>query len=449
MSFTDLKLSPPLLRAVEHNRFDVPTEIQRRTIPIILSGCDLMASAQTGTGKTAAFVLPILQLLMTKACKPGRGPRVLVLAPTRELATQVTEDIRMLSRFCRATYGTIIGGVSYGPQERLLSRPSDFLVATPGRLMDHLQSGRVEFSRLEILVLDEADRMWDMGCIDAVRKIVAATPADRQTLLFSATLEGKVLHIAEAILKRPQRIQLHAVRDRHALIRQWIHRADDSAHKRRLLEHHLQSKSLTQALVFTATKRRADKLAAALLKEGHRTAALHGDIRQARRQRTLNDLRRGMLRFLVATDVAARGLDIKGMSHVINFDLPMVAEDYIHRIGRTGRAGADGIAISLVGPEDIDRMAEIERITGQKLNREIVPGLEPQSTDQDGCPGGYGQTTRAGKSDRRQRNGSASNPRRGHQSSWRSRRTGRGEAQEGRWRAPRRASVERASHIAV
>jgi len=381
MSFTKLQLSAPLLRAVEACRFEQPTEIQNRAIPVILAGGDLMASAQTGTGKTAAFVLPILERLIAKAPAPGHGPRCVVLTPTRELATQVTADIRKLSRFCRSTFGTIIGGVSFSPQHHLLSRPMDLLVATPGRLIDHMQSNRVNFSRLEILVLDEADRMLDLGFIDAVRTIVAATPKARQTLLFSATLEGKVLRMAKEFLSQPQRIQLAAVQDRHALIQQRIHSADDAAHKRRLLDHHLRCDSLTQALIFTATKRRADKLAKALLQEGHRSAALHGDMRQGRRQRTLDNLRRGSLRLLVATDVAARGLDIKGMSHVINYDMPMVAEDYVHRIGRTGRAGAAGVAISLVGPEERSKLADIERLTGRTFDRETIPGLEPQLSE--------------------------------------------------------------------
>jgi superfamily II DNA/RNA helicase len=223
--------------------------------------------------------------------------------------------------------------------------------------------------------------MLDLGFVDAVKTIAAATPSARQTLLFSATLEGKVLRIANELLDRPERIQLAAVQDSHALIQQRIHSADDADHKRRLLDHHLRCDSLTQALIFTATKRRADRLAKALVKVGHRSAALHGDMRQGRRQRTLESLRRGSLKLLVATDVAARGLDIKGMSHVINFDMPMVAEDYIHRIGRTGRAGAEGVAISLVGPEDWSKLADIERLTGRTLTRETISGLEPQRAE--------------------------------------------------------------------
>lgn len=381
MSFAELKLGLPLLRALEACRFDKPTEIQTKAIPIILAGSDLMASAQTGTGKTAAFVLPILERLRRQAPAAGRGPRCLVLTPTRELAAQVSEDVRTLGRFCQTRLGTVIGGVSYVPQQRILSRPLDVLVATPGRLMDHMNAGRVDYSRLEVLVLDEADRMLDLGFVDAVRAIAAAMPSTRQTLLFSATLEGKVLSLGEDMLSRPQCIQLAAACDRHALIQQRIHGADDGPHKRRLLDHHLRCESLTQAVVFTATKRRADRLAKALSQDGHRSAALHGDMRQGKRRNTLENLRRGDLRVLVATDVAARGLDIKGMSHVINFDLPMVAEDYIHRIGRTGRAGATGVAISLVGPEDWNRLADIERLTGRKFERETIPGLEPKCAE--------------------------------------------------------------------
>jgi superfamily II DNA/RNA helicase len=401
MTFGDLKLGQPLLRAVEACGFDQPTGIQEKAIPFVLEGRDLMASAQTGTGKTAAFVLPILERLAKKPIAAGHGPRCLVLTPTRELAMQVCDDVKRFSRFTRSVLGTVIGGVSYGPQERILSRPLDILVATPGRLLDHMGSRRVDFRRLEVLVLDEADRMLDMGFIDPVREIVAATPSARQTLLFSATLAGRVLRLAEEMLQRPARVELAAMKDRHALIEQRIHGADDAAHKRRLLDHHLQCKSVTQAVVFTATKRKADKLAKALASDGHRTAALHGDMRQGKRRITVENLRRGEVRVLVATDVAARGLDIKGMSHVFNFDLPNVAEDYIHRIGRTGRAGANGIAISLVGPEDWSKLADIERLTGRRFERETIPGLEPVQ----GEPAPAAQRAQGGSGKRRPQGG--------------------------------------------
>ncbi|KAF0192712.1 MAG: DEAD/DEAH box helicase [Gammaproteobacteria bacterium] len=378
VSFTELKLNAKLLQAIEATGFTSPTDIQRQAIPLVMAGRDLMASAQTGTGKTAAFVLPILQRLMNPATVKGNGPRALILAPTRELAMQVSDNIRQLSRFCRMTSGSIVGGMAYGPQIQMLRRPLDILVATPGRLMDHMEQGLVNFSRIEVLVLDEADRMLDMGFIDAVKTIATATPTERQTLLFSATLEGKVLEISRKLLNNPAQIQLAANKDQHASITQQIHQADDIHHKHSLLAHVLTRDELSQAVIFTSTKRGADKLAKTLATKGHASAALHGDMSQGARKRTVDSMRHGKFRLLVATDVAARGLDIKGISHVINFDLPMVAEDYIHRIGRTGRAGATGIAISLVGPDDWSKLAGIERLTGNKMNREIIAGLEPK-----------------------------------------------------------------------
>lgn len=375
--FKELNLNSKLLQAVEAAGFTAPTEIQRQAIPVVLAGRDLMASAQTGTGKTAAFVLPALERLLTPSPIRSRGPRVLVLTPTRELAMQVNDNIRQLSRFSKIANGSVVGGMPYPPQNRLLNQPLDLLVATPGRLMDHMERGRVDFSRLEMLVLDEADRMLDMGFIDAVKIIAAATPASRQTLLFSATLEGKVQGIARRLLRNPECVELATNHQRHAAINQRMHQADDVRHKRRLLAHHLSCPTLTQAVIFTATKRGADELALALAEQGYASAALHGDMGQRDRKRTVERMRDGRVRLLVATDVAARGLDIKDISHVINFDLPMVAEDYIHRIGRTGRAGAAGTAITFVGPQDRGKLVGIERLTGRKLEREVIPGLEP------------------------------------------------------------------------
>ncbi len=336
-----------------------------------------MASAQTGSGKTAAFVLPILNRLLEPSDRPGNGPRVLVLTPTRELTTQIEADIRKFSKFCKLRSGSVVGGVSYGPQIKLLNQPFDLLVATPGRLTDHMEAGRVDFSRLELLVLDEADRMLDLGFKKDLTKIVSATPASRQTLLFSATLEGEVLSIAERFTRAPVRIHLASNRRKHADIRQVAFQADDAMHKHALLKHHLDHPSVEQAVIFTRTKRGADRLAKKLNQEGHRCAALHGDMRQGARQRTIDMMKAGKVRILVATDVAARGLDIKGISHVYNYDLPMVAEDYIHRIGRTGRAGNTGFAISYVGPDDWKLLKEIERLTREPLNREVVFGMEP------------------------------------------------------------------------
>ena len=377
MSFENLNLNAQLLRAIEASGFTTPTDIQRESIPVILAGRDLMASAQTGTGKTAAFVLPALEKLLTPSKVQGRGPRVLILTPTRELAGQINENIRQLGKFCRFTNGSVVGGMPYPPQMKLLQQPLDLLVATPGRLMDHMERGRLDFSRLEFLVLDEADRMLDLGFVDAVRAIAAATPATRQTLLFSATLEGRVMSIAKALLKDPACIQLAANTEQHASIEQRVHQADNIGHKHRLLGHYLGQDSLSQAVIFTATKRGADELAKQLSAQGHSSAPLHGDMNQGARRRTVDQMRRGQFRLLIATDVASRGLDIKGLSHVINFDLPMVAEDYIHRIGRTGRGGATGTAVSLIGPDDWRKLVGIERLTGRRLERAVVEGLEP------------------------------------------------------------------------
>ena len=391
MLFKELNLDTRLLKAVEVSGFSEPTEIQRQAIPVVLAGRDLMASAQTGTGKTAAFVLPVLQKLLSPAAKQGKGPRVLVLTPTRELAMQVNDNIRQFSKFMKFTNGTIVGGMPYPPQMKMLRNPLDLLVATPGRLMDHMEQGRIDFSRLEVLVLDEADRMLDMGFVDAVNKIAAATPGNRQTLLFSATLEGRVLKIAQQLLKNPERIALAANNERNKSIQQHVHHADSVSHKHQLLDHHLGNVDLNQAVIFTATKRAADRLSKSLAAQGHKSAALHGDMSQNKRKRTVDNMRRGKFRLLVATDVAARGLDIRGITHVINFDMPMVAEDYIHRIGRTGRAGDKGNAISLIGPGDWDKLFSIERLTGQKIKREVVEGLEPSTSEpRPGRGGGTG-----------------------------------------------------------
>ncbi|MFO7593270.1 MAG: DEAD/DEAH box helicase [Pseudomonadota bacterium] len=406
MSFTDLNLDESLLRAIKACGFDTPSDIQKEAIPVALEGSDLMASAQTGTGKTAAFVLPALQRLLNNNPAAGHGPRVLILTPTRELATQVTEAIRDLGKFSRLRSATVVGGMPYPPQIKMLRQPLDLLVATPGRLIDHFEQGRLDFSRLEVLVLDEADRMLDMGFVEDVERIAAALPEQRQTLLFSATLEGEVRKVSRRIMNDPKRIQIAGVKVSHDSIEQHIHQADDFRHKQALLSHHLEQKAVSQAVIFTATKRGADDLAKKLREQGHRSAALHGDMSQGARRRTVERMRRGQCRVLVATDVAARGIDIKGITHVFNFDLPMAAEDYIHRIGRTGRGGASGNAFSLVGPQEWDKVARIEKLTGTKLNRMILEGLEPRHPEpkpfaqrgkrRPGGGGGYGQKRRFG-----------------------------------------------------
>jgi len=382
MSFEKLNLDERLLKAVEACGFETPTPIQAKAIPIILEGGDVMGSAQTGTGKTAAFVLPILhQLITRKPVKKSVGPRCLVVAPTRELAQQVEKDATAFSKFIKFTQGSVVGGVSYGPQLQILKRPLDLLIATPGRLLDHMGQGRIDFSRLEFLVLDEADRMLDMGFIGDIRKIVAAVPEKRQTLLFSATLEGPVLRMAQTILKDPESIQLTNTQKSHDQIDQRIHWADDISHKHNLLAHYVQTEDVSQAVIFTSTKRGADELVLQLNRKGQQAAVLHGDLRMTARKKTMDEMHHGKIKLLVATDIAARGLDFKNISHVFNFDLPNTAEDYIHRIGRTGRASACGTAISLVCRKDWDYLVSIERLTGSKLKRDLIPGLEPRSKE--------------------------------------------------------------------
>ena len=406
MSFEKLQLHPTILKAIADSGYTTPTPIQNEAIPEVLAGHDLMASAQTGTGKTAAFMLPALQCLTEPSPVKSRGPRVLVLTPTRELATQVNEAARKYGKYLRARTVSILGGMPYPMQNKLLAQPVDILVATPGRLIDHLERGRLDFSRLEMLILDEADRMLDMGFIDDVEKIAAATPASRQTLLFSATLEGTIAGLAKRLLKDPKRIQIAAQQARHENIEQRLHVVDDLAHKNRLLQHLLNDADVKQAIVFTATKRDADTLAQDLFAVGHEAAALHGDMNQGARNRTLTKLRRGDIRVLVATDVAARGIDVNGISHVFNFDLPKFAEDYVHRIGRTGRAGASGIAISFASFRDVTQLKRIERYTGQAITPHIIPGMEPKRVNRPSTPrapgsrshdrSGYGQRSGSG-----------------------------------------------------
>lgn len=379
MSFENLNLHPLILKAVIDSGYTTPTPVQAQAIPELIAGHDIMASAQTGTGKTAAFMLPALHRLATPSKVHSRGPRVLVLTPTRELALQVSEAAAKYGKHLpRIRVVSILGGMPYPLQNKLLSQPVDILVATPGRLIDHIQRGRIDFSRLEMMVLDEADRMLDMGFIDDVERIASATPATRQTLLFSATLDSAIDRVAARLLKSPKRIQIATQQARLDNIEQRLHYVDDISHKNRLLDHLLRDITLKQAIVFTATKRDADMLADNLSAQGHEAAALHGDMNQRDRTRTLTKLRHGGLRVLVATDVAARGIDVVGITHVINFDLPKFAEDYVHRIGRTGRAGASGIAVSFASGKDGVNLKKIERFTGQRIDSHVIPGLEPR-----------------------------------------------------------------------
>ena len=389
-TFATLGLSTPLLRALEVAGYTEATPVQAQAIPEVLAGHDLMVCAQTGTGKTAAFMLPALQRLGTDPVKQPRGaPRILVLTPTRELAQQVTDAAMKYGKFLRhASVAAIVGGVSYIQQNRALAQSLDILVATPGRLTDHLTRGRLDLSRVELLVLDEADRMLDMGFVEAVEHIANATPASRQTVLFSATLDGASARLAKRILREPKLISVAGAKERHTNIEQRLHFVDDRAHKDRLLQHLLSDTDVKQAIVFTATKRDADTVAGALEFQGHAVAALHGDMNQHHRTRALSAMKQGRIRVLVATDVAARGIDVAGISHVINYDLPRDVESYVHRIGRTGRAGAKGLALSFAHRGERALLARIEGFTGQRIDAHVVPGFEPKARVQDDARGG-------------------------------------------------------------
>jgi len=377
MSFEELQLHPEILRAVANCGYSAPTPIQAKAIPEVLAGHDLLATAQTGTGKTAAFMLPVLQRLSDVRRGPKGAPRVLVVTPTRELAAQVTDATRNYGRFLNLRSAVILGGTPYVHQYRDLGGPLDLVVGTPGRLIDHLERRSLNLSRLEVLILDEADRMLDMGFKEDMEKLVAAAPATRQTLLFTATLDKAMAGMAAEMLREPVRIDIAGKQVTLEQIEQRLHVADCLEHKKRLLHHLAADPAVTRAIVFSATKRDADALAVELSAQGHRAAALHGDMPQGARNRTVRDLRQGRVRLLVATDVAARGLDVNGISHVINFDLPMAAEDYVHRIGRTGRAGASGVAISFVSRSDVPRLERIERFIAQPLPQTVIAGLEP------------------------------------------------------------------------
>nr|WP_116331031.1 DEAD/DEAH box helicase [Cupriavidus taiwanensis] len=394
--FAALGLDAAILRALSDLNYNSPTPVQAQAIPAFLAGRDLLVSSQTGSGKTAAFMLPAIQRISempapqrpTEPAKRMKGkrprpapaqPALLVLTPTRELALQVTEAAAKYGRnLRRIVCASILGGMPYPKQLAMLAKMPDILVATPGRLLDHIDAGRIDLSALQMLVFDEADRMLDMGFADDIDAIVNATPATRQTLMFSATLDARIAQLASRQLKDPQRIEIAAARADQSHIEQRLHFTDDMSHKERLLDHLLRDASLKQAIVFTATKRDADSLAERLSDTGFSAGALHGDMTQGARNRTLTALRRGNLRVLVATDVAARGIDVPDITHVVNFDLPKQAEDYVHRIGRTGRAGRSGIAINLVNHNDMFQWRRIERFTNQRVDASVIEGLEPR-----------------------------------------------------------------------
>ncbi|MFC4158870.1 DEAD/DEAH box helicase [Chitinimonas lacunae] len=376
-TFADLGLAQPILNALSAAGYTQPTPIQAAAVPSLLAGRDVLASAATGTGKTAAFMLPALQRLTEKSERPGRGPRMLVLSPTRELAAQIksaAETYGRQMRFCKVV--SIVGGMPYPTQIKLLSSPFEILVATPGRLLDLMARGRIDFARLEMLVLDEADRMLDLGFRDDIAEIAKKLPAERVTALFSATLDDNIAVMARTLLKEPERIEIAPPEKRNEQIVEKLHYADDIGHKSQLLERVLGEEGLGQAIIFTATKHDAASLADKLFAQGRKAAALHGDMQQRERMRTLTKLKRGEIDILVATDVAARGIDVAGITHVVNFDLPKFAEDYVHRIGRTGRAGREGIAISFAAKHEMPALKRIEKFVGRSIEPFSFDGLK-------------------------------------------------------------------------
>ena len=371
MSFVDLRLSEPLLRAVNEAGYREPTPIQTATIPQVLAGRDIVASAQTGTGKTAAFALPILQRFVASATNPPKRSKViraLTLCPTRELAQQIMNSFRTYGKHTSLKYGVVFGGVNQGPQARFLRDGVDVLVATPGRLLDLLNQGLVSLDAIEVLVLDEADRMFDMGFLPDLRKILARLPRERQTLLFSATMPPAIRELANKILRNPVPVQVSRVSSVTPTVDHWVHHVEKPA-KPALLLKLLGQSPRTRTLVFTRTKHGADKVASQLLRVGVSAAAIHGNKSQGARTRALADFKSAESGVLVATDLAARGLDVHDISHVINYDLTSDPETYIHRVGRAGRAGAKGIAISFCTSEDRDDLRSIERLLQKPLQR--------------------------------------------------------------------------------
>ncbi|MEQ8660210.1 MAG: DEAD/DEAH box helicase [Gammaproteobacteria bacterium] len=372
MPFSRLGLTADLLRAVAQQGYTTPTSIQSQAIPVVLEGRDVLAGAQTGTGKTAAFALPMLQMLEER---PRRGksrlqPRALVLTPTRELAAQVAESFQTYGANSRLRTAVIFGGVGFEPQRQQLRRGIDILVATPGRLLDHAGQGTVDLSAIEILVLDEADRMLDMGFIHDIRKLLAQLPKERQNLLFSATYSADIKRLADGLLERPALIEVARSNSAAESVAQQVYRVD-KADKRDLLIHLVEEGQWHQVLVFTRTKHGANRLSEQLLRAGIEAAAIHGNKSQSARTRALAGFKDGSVRVLVATDIAARGLDIERLPHVVNYELPNVPEDYVHRIGRTGRAGESGLALSLVDREEQGYLKDIQRLL--KKDIEIVP----------------------------------------------------------------------------
>jgi ATP-dependent RNA helicase RhlE len=383
MSFATLGLSDAILRAVTEQGYTSPTPIQAQAIPAVLNGGDLLAGAQTGTGKTAGFTLPILHRLSTDKIgaaqvnkTAARVVRALILTPTRELAAQVEESVRLYGKYTSLNSAVIFGGVGINPQIKQLKHGVDILVATPGRLLDHMEQRTVDLSKVEILILDEADRMLDMGFIRDIKKVLAVLPPKRQNLLFSATFSDEIKALADGLLNKPAMIEVARRNSAVEVIQQTIYPVDrDKKHP--MLAHLIKSNNWTQVLVFTRTKHGANKLVEQLGADGIGAMAIHGNKSQSARTKALSEFKDGALQVLVATDIAARGIDIDQLPHVVNYDLPNIPEDYVHRIGRTGRAGATGEAVSLVCVDEHDMLKDIEKLIKQTLPRQVIPGFEP------------------------------------------------------------------------
>lgn len=379
MSFQSLGLSDALLKAISKKGYTTPSPIQEKAIPVVLEGKDVLASAQTGTGKTAGFTLPMLQLLTQTEARRRRPIRALVLTPTRELAAQVYDNVRAYSEFLDIRSTVIFGGVNQKPQVRTLRQGVDILIATPGRLLDLQSQGELSLSKIEFLVLDEADRMLDMGFVRDIKKVISLVPRKRQTLLFSATFSKSIKELASNMLYKPVLVEATPENTTAEKVIQTTYRVDKSK-KTALITKFIKEGNWDQVLVFTRTKHGANRLSQKLDKAGITSAAIHGNKTQNARTKALAGFKKGTIRVLVATDIAARGLDIPLLPYVINYELPNVPEDYVHRIGRTGRAGASGQAISLVGVDEKEYVRGIEKLLGERLPSNIIPGFEPTDT---------------------------------------------------------------------
>jgi ATP-dependent RNA helicase RhlE len=376
MSFTELGLSAAILKAVAEQGYDTPSPIQAKAIPAVLAGRDVMAAAQTGTGKTAGFTLPILELLTKGQRAQGNQVRTLILTPTRELAAQVADSVATYSKHLPLSSTVVFGGVKINPQMLKLRHGVDVLVATPGRLLDLYNQNAVRFKQLEILVLDEADRMLDMGFLRDIRKILALLPKQRQNLMFSATFSDDIRNLAKGLINSPVEVSVSPANSTTEMVEQFIYPVD-KAKKNALLAHIIKAEKWTQVLVFSRTKHGANKITKMLVAKGINAAAIHGNKSQGARTKALAEFKAGAIQVLVATDIAARGIDIDQLPHVVNFDLPHVSEDYVHRIGRTGRAGASGTAVSLVSEDEVKLLFPIERLIKQLITRVEVAGFEP------------------------------------------------------------------------